>query len=98
MNHSPCWMSAAGIDLADDMPCRLLACDASEHRTDRHPDARKVPLPQDIARHDLPGRKEIRGGLVVLHHHLGPVVHYSREVCEGDAGPKRVREEWGCIQ
>jgi NADH:ubiquinone oxidoreductase subunit 5 (subunit L)/multisubunit Na+/H+ antiporter MnhA subunit len=38
-------MSAAGIDLADDMPCRLLACDTSEHRADRHPDPREVPFP-----------------------------------------------------
>src|SRR3990172_2772521 len=96
MNHSPCWMSVTGIDLADDMPGGLLARDASKDGADSHPDPGHIPLAEDVARHDLSRREDVRGGRAVPHDHLGLLVHRDSKVGERDSGAQRIRKKgWG---
>ena len=52
------------------MQRRLPARDAAEHRADRHPDPRQIPLAKDVAGHDLAGGPDVPGGTASSHEDL----------------------------
>src|SRR5207237_2738826 len=67
--------------------------DASKHRADRHSEAGKVALAENVAGHDLARGENVRVRSQALH--LGSLVYFHSEVRKCNSRPQRIAiERW----
>ena len=71
----------------------LCAGDASEYRSDRHPDSSKVPFSENVTRHDLPCREDVCRWPVVRHDDPSALVHGDPEIGERDSRSQEGRRK-----
>src|SRR5438552_17900563 len=75
----------------------LLTRDSAEHGADRHPESREISLLQDIPRHDLARRADVRQWLAAFHQHARTLIYFHTQIRKRDSWPKWIRIKRRCV-